>query len=103
MPWGEPHATDPEALVGVALPGDLDTTRDMAWVFAEEFARFGFSAARIRTLFRSPFYAGAHDIWKKLGDAEIAAIVAECVAVWRAHRRPDAVEGAPGSARGGQA
>ena len=85
MPWNEPDPTDPEILVGVALPAPSATTRDMAWVFAEEFARIGFDAPRILRLFRSPFYAGAHQALRMLGEREIGAIVAECVAVWGPH------------------
>jgi hypothetical protein len=81
MPWDAPDPTDPEALVGVELPADLAATRDMAWIFAEEFARLGLGAPRILALFRSPFYAAAHRAHRALGDAEVTAIVAECVAV----------------------
>ena len=85
MPYGEPDPTDPNVLVGVALPADIEATRDMAWVFSEEFARMGFAAPRILGLFRSPFYAGAHAALQALGEAEIAAIVDECVAVFGPH------------------
>ena len=82
MPWGDPEPTDPTVLVGVELPADVEATREMAWVFAEEFARMGFDAERILWLFRSPFYAGAHGALQVLGEPEVAAIIAECVAVW---------------------
>jgi hypothetical protein len=62
----------------------------MAWVFAEEFARMGYDGPRILAVFRAPFYAGAHRAWRALGEAEVTAIVDECVAVWR---RPAAEEG----------
>jgi hypothetical protein len=87
MPYGEPDPTDPSVLVGVALPADRDATRDMAWVFAEEFARMGFGAPRILGLFRSPFYAGAHGALQVLGEPEITAIIEECVGVFRPHGR----------------
>ncbi len=87
MPYGEPDPTDPSVLVGVALPADRDATRDMAWVFAEEFARMGFGAPRILGLFRSPFYAGAHGVLQVLGETEISAIIGECVGVFRPHGR----------------
>jgi hypothetical protein len=86
MPYGDPDPDDPTVLVGVELPADAETVREMAYVFAEEFARMGFGAARILTLFRNPFYAGAHRALQALGEPAVAAIVQECVAVWGAHR-----------------
>jgi hypothetical protein len=74
---------DPMALVGVPVPADVEVWREMAYVFAEEFARLGYDEARLLALFRSPFYAGLHRAWRALGEAEIRAIVAECVHVWR--------------------
>jgi hypothetical protein len=82
MPLREPDATDPMVFVGVTLPGDLEATREMAYVFAEEFARLGHPAARIMDLFRKPFYQGAHQALLALGEAEIARITGECVALW---------------------
>ena len=82
MPYGDPDPGDPTVLVGVELPADAEAMRDMAWVFAEEFARLGLGGPRILALFRSPFYAGAHGAWRALGEDEVAAIVAECVDVW---------------------
>ncbi|HEY7678014.1 MAG TPA: hypothetical protein VIG69_13135 [Candidatus Methylomirabilis sp.] len=84
MPYGEPDPGDPSVLVGVALPADAETVRDMAWVFAEEFARLGFDAPRIAALFRSPAYAGAHRALRVLGGAEVEAIIGECVGVFGA-------------------
>ena len=92
MPYGEPDARDPNVLVGVALPADIEATRDMVWVFAEEFARMGFDAPRILGLFRSPCYAGAHQTLRVLGEAEITAIIGECVGVFGAHTRPLSAE-----------
>ena len=75
------------------MTADAESTRDMAWVFAEEFARMGFDARRILGLFRSPFYAGAHAAWRALGEAEIGALVEECVGVWGPHRRAASSKG----------
>ena len=82
MPYGEPDPDDPTVLVGVELPADREAMRDMAWVFAEEFARLGHEGRRILGLFRSPFYAGVHRSWRALGEAEVTAIVEQCVSVW---------------------
>ena len=93
MPYDDPDPSDPTALVGVELPGDVEATRDMAWVFAEEFARMGFDAPRIARLFRSPFYAGAHQALRLLGDTEVGAIIGECVGVFGSHAGGDMREG----------
>jgi len=82
MPYGEPDPTDPTVLVGVALPAGPEALTDMAYVFAEEFARLGFDEARLLRVFRNPFYAGPHRAYCVLGEAAIRAIVAECVRVW---------------------
>ena len=90
MPYRDPDPSDPGVLVGVAVPADPEAMREMAWVFAEEFARMGYDGPRLLAVFRAPFYAGAHRAWRALGEAEVVAIVAECVAVWW---RPAAEEG----------
>ena len=82
MPLHEPDATDPMIFIGVTLPGDIEATRDMAYVFAEEFARLGHPAAQILDLFRKPFYQGAHQAFLALGEVEITRIVGECVSLW---------------------
>ena len=87
MPFADPDPTDPTVLVGVSLPAPAETLRDMAWVFAEEFARMGLDATQILRLFRTPFYAGAHDALRRLGEREVVAIVDECVGVFGGHRR----------------
>ncbi|HEY7365149.1 MAG TPA: hypothetical protein VIE37_13670 [Methylomirabilota bacterium] len=89
MPFADPDPTDPTVLVGVALPTGADATRDMAWVFAEEFARMGFDVPHILRLFRSPFYAGAHQALRRLGEPEIVAMIEECVQVFGHHGRGD--------------
>jgi hypothetical protein len=82
MPYGDPDPTDPTMLVGVVLPAGEEAVRDMAYVFAEEFARMGLDGAAILGLFRNPFYAGAHQAYRAFGPDEVRAIISECVAVW---------------------
>jgi hypothetical protein len=82
MPLDDPDPQDPALLVGVTLPGDANTRREMAGVFAEEFARLGYDEAQILRLFRDPFYAGAHQALDELGEEEIRRLVAEAVGVW---------------------
>ena len=82
MPYTDPDPTDPSVLVGVGLSVDADATTDMAYVFAEEFARMGYDAEGLMRLFRDPFYAGAHDAYQRLGEAEARRIAEECAGVW---------------------
>ncbi|MBI4841069.1 MAG: hypothetical protein HY803_08345 [candidate division NC10 bacterium] len=82
MPYDDPDPTDPQMLVGVVLPSNEEATREMAYVFAEEFARMGFDAQGIANLFRDPFYAGAHQVYRALGAEAVDEIVRECVGIW---------------------
>ncbi len=91
MPYDDPDPSDPQLLVGVMLPSGSEAMREMAFVFAEEFARLGYDRAQILRLFGDPFYGGAHGAYRALGAEAIAAIVDECSAVWsrtRTGRRP---------------
>jgi hypothetical protein len=69
-------------LIGVVLPADLEATRDMAYVFAEEFARMGYDRARLLALFKNPFYGGAHGAYRTLGEPATLAIIDECIDAW---------------------
>ena len=82
MPYKEPDPTDPNMLVGVMLPADAEATRDMAYVFAEEFSRMGYDRNRLLQLFKNPYYAGAHGAYRDLGEEAILKIVDECINVW---------------------
>ena len=82
MPFRDPDPSDPNLLVGVMLPADAEAMRDMAYVFAEEFARMGYSREQLLWLFKNPFYGGAHGAYQALGETEILAIIDECVNVW---------------------
>ncbi len=82
MPYDEPDFTDPDELVEVVLPGGEGAAEDMTYAYAEEFARMGLDEPAILDLFRNPFYGGAHQAYRALGDAAARAIVGECVAVW---------------------
>ena len=82
MPYNDPDPTDPQVLVGVVLPSSEEAAREMAYVFAEEFARMGMDAQGVLNLFTDPFYAGAHQIYQTLGADAVRGIVEECVAVW---------------------
>jgi hypothetical protein len=77
MPYQDPDPSDPNVLVGVSLPGDEETTREMAAAFVEEFALLGFDEERLMSLFRRPHYEGAHRAYLLLGEEEIRRMVAE--------------------------
>jgi len=82
MPYQDPDPTDPNMLVGVLLPADAEASRDMAYVFAEEFARLGYDRGQLLGLFRTPFYGGAHGAYRQLGETEILSIIDECLNAW---------------------
>jgi hypothetical protein len=82
MPYDDPDPSDPNLLVGVEIPGTAESTRDMAYVFAEEFARLGFDRKKLRRIFQTPFYAGAYRAYLELGEVEIEKIVDECLGIW---------------------
>jgi hypothetical protein len=82
MPYDDPDPSDPNILVGVEIPGSEEVEVDMAYVFAEEFVRLGFSEERLEALFRHPFYAGANRSLLILGEEKIRALIHETVSVW---------------------
>jgi hypothetical protein len=82
VPYNDPDPTDPNVLVGVMLSADAEATTEMAYVFAEEFARMGHDKQQILALFKNPYYGGAHGAYKALGEASIQAIVDECIDAW---------------------
>jgi len=82
MPFQDEDPTDPNMLVGVVLLADAEATRDMAYVFAEEFARMSYSREQLLSLFKNPFYGGAHGAYRALGENETIAIIDECLNAW---------------------
>jgi len=73
MPKDEFEADDPMELVGVALPdGDPE---ELASAIVEEFIRMGLSNEELLALFRDPFYAGPHAIWRSRGDEYVRGLI----------------------------
>lgn len=68
---------DPFETVAVAIATAEDTTDEMARTFVEEFALLGFSASRVLSLFRNPFYAGAHMIYERRGEEFVRGLIRE--------------------------
>ena len=89
MPYNDPDPSDPNVLVGVVLPADAEAMREMAYVFAEEFARMGYDKGQLLSVFQNPFYAGAHGACRTLGEEAIHAIIDECLAAWGSVRLID--------------
>ncbi len=95
MPHDKYEPDDPMMLVGVGLPGGPESSRDMAYTFAEEFARMGYGEQDLLRLFQDPFYQSAHSAFELLGEKAIIEIVGECVGVWETvHRAGGAQSGA---------
>ncbi len=80
MPYRDPDPEDPVELIGVEISVETETVREMAWAFAQEFARMGFERERLIGLFRKPHYAAAHRAYRILGESEIERVVDECIA-----------------------
>src|SRR3990172_10792566 len=95
MPYDDPDPSDPSILIGVELPADEASETEMAYVFAEEFARMGFSEQRLLALFHQPFYAGAYRTLAVLGEARIRSIIRETLEIWGRFR--PVIEDAPES------
>ena len=73
MPKDEFEHDDPMELVGVALPdGDPE---ELAGAIVEEFIRMGLSNEELLALFRDPFYAGPHAIWRSRGDEYVQGLI----------------------------
>jgi hypothetical protein len=68
---------DPMALVGVAMDRgpDEESLTEMAWCFAEEYVRMGWSGERILRLFKNPFYRGPYQALQAKGEASVLQII----------------------------
>jgi hypothetical protein len=80
------EADDPLELVGVPVPVDDGTFDEMARCLMEEYVRDGWTDERLLHLFRSPFYAGLHVVWRLRGEAWVRAELAAQRIRWH---RPD--------------
>lgn len=94
MPKDEIDPEDPHALVGVAVPtADPDAAEAaLARGLVEEFVRLGFDEDRVAAMFSTPFFAGAHRILERRGEAYVRALAREAVArfrpLWHSDRMP---------------
>jgi hypothetical protein len=81
------HIDDPlsgsqHIVADLLFPEKPEAMRDMAEIFAEEFARMGYSAPRILALFSDPAHAGAHAALHALGETTIRKIIVRAVTRW---------------------
>src|SRR5690606_22258388 len=74
---------DPLELVAVGVPVDEETFDEMARCLVEEYVRDGWSDERLMLLFRSPFYAGLHAVWRRRGEPWVRALIAGQRQRWR--------------------
>ena len=69
---------DPMGLVGVRLPAGNDekgAVRDMVECLVEEYLFMGFTPEKVLGLFKDPFYRGAHEAYRRLGEARILEVI----------------------------
>ncbi len=68
---------DPFEMIGVIVPTapDHDATTEMARALVEEFVLMGFTEERLLRLFKNPFYAGAHAIYRQRGEEFLRQII----------------------------
>jgi len=100
MPYDDPSADDPMVLVGTEIAADSQTDIEMAYTFAEEFARLGFDEKRLLRIFTSPGYAGAHRLLQVLGEERVRRVIREVLDTWgrcraTTHDAPVAAGSAP--------
>lgn len=71
---------DPMTLAAVSVPaGEPDL---MAECLVEEYVRLGVSDDQLLALFRSPFFAGAHALYRARGEAHLRALIARVRQQW---------------------
>ena len=70
---------DPYEFTAMSYPvrDEEEADREMARCFVEEFALMGWSADRVRRLFRSEFFVATHGILERRGQPFVDEIVAE--------------------------
>ncbi|MFP3906521.1 MAG: hypothetical protein ACLFRV_04215 [Acidimicrobiales bacterium] len=70
---------DPYELVGMRFPvaPGVDADHELGRAFVEEYALLGWREAKVRMLFETPQFAGAHDIYRRRGAAFIDQLLAE--------------------------
>jgi hypothetical protein len=71
---------DPMGLVAVDVPaGELDL---MAECLVDEYVRLGTTDAQLLAIFKNPFFAGAHALYRARGEEHIKAVIARVRQQW---------------------
>jgi hypothetical protein len=70
-------------LVGAPMPSQRGGLESMAELVVDEYVRAGFDEPRLLALFREPFFAMTHAVWRDKGDAWCVALVDRVCASWR--------------------
>lgn len=70
---------DPLALVGVRYQqaAGVDGDHELARCLVEEYALMGWTADRVRRLFATPFFAGAHALYERRGSELVEQVILE--------------------------
>ncbi len=78
-PQKQYEADDPFRFIAVRYPVDSEREQDleMARCFIEEYALMGWPASQIRSLFKSPLYAGPHAIFRKWGMPAVDVLISD--------------------------
>lgn len=80
MPQKAYEPDDPMALQGVSFSeGDLE---EMAECLVEEYVRLGFSDQQLWGLFRSPFFAATHALYRARGEAWVQEVINRVRDTW---------------------
>ena len=89
MPKDEWDPEDPMEFMGVRLPVPTEAEADeMVVCLVDEFVRMGFGEEQLLGLFRDPFYAATHDVWRRKGEAYVRDVIGRVLASWAQPGRP---------------
>ncbi len=83
MPYQEPDATDPMEMVAHSCPAEPGDVERMAELIVDEYVRFGFDQEKLLKMFREPFFAMTHNVWREKGDDWCVALVERVCSEWR--------------------
>ena len=74
------EADDPMGLVGISVPeGEPDL---MAECLVEEYVRLGMSDSQLLAIFKNPFFAGAHALYRARGEDHLKSVIGRVRAQW---------------------
>ncbi len=82
MPRDEFAHEDPMELVGMVVPGDLQTLDAMAEALVEEYVRMGWDEVRLMPLFENPRFLATHRIYREKGEAYVRDLIREVYSRW---------------------